>query len=252
MPLNILGIAIPDSRLAREITDVGRDTASPLPFHHPSRVYYFGAPGGKRRSLKFDPELLYCGCMFHDMGLTHQHSSANAARDFLKRQGISQQDTDTVCTAMVLHMTPGTPQYVHPAIALVAASMEMDVLRLTHEPYSDAERETVVSVLPRGSHFEEDIIQAFYEGIKHKPDRHSATSRQMSLRTKIRVSTPATSVAPFTSTPGPRNASCAHGTGFPPNHPRRVAGGVFIREHRHDRQDNVSQADACNRRTRQR
>lgn len=179
MSLNIGGIAIPDSQLAREITDVVRDTASPLLFHHSSRVYYFGALAGKHRGLKFDPELLYCGCMFHDMGLTHQHSStnerfevdgANAARDFLRRHGINQQDLDTVWTAIALHTTPGIPQHMHPVIALVTAGVEMDVLGLTYKDYSDAEREAVVHAHPRTPQFKEDIIQAFYDGIKHKPD----------------------------------------------------------------------------------
>jgi HD superfamily phosphodiesterase len=61
--------------------------------HHSSRVYYWGALAGKHRGIGFDPELLYAGAMFHDMGLTHQHSSvderfevdgANVARDFLR------------------------------------------------------------------------------------------------------------------------------------------------------------------------
>ena len=179
MSLSVDGITIPDSQLAREITDLVRDTASPLLFHHSSRVYYFGALAGKHRGLKFDPELLYCGCMFHDMGLTHQHSStqkrfevdgANAARDFLKKHGISQQDIDTVWTAIALHTTPGIPQHMHPVIALVTAGVEMDVLGLTYAEYSDAEREAVVHAHPRGGRFKEDIIQTFYDGIKHKPD----------------------------------------------------------------------------------
>ena len=62
------GAAIPDSKLAREITEVVRDTETPLLFHHSSRVYYFGALAGKHRGLKFDPEQLYAGAMFHDMG----------------------------------------------------------------------------------------------------------------------------------------------------------------------------------------
>ena len=70
-------VKIPDTRLAREITELVRDTETPLLFHHSSRVYYFGALGGKRRGLQFDEELLYTGAMFHDMGLTHQHSSAH-------------------------------------------------------------------------------------------------------------------------------------------------------------------------------
>jgi HD superfamily phosphodiesterase len=64
------GIRIPDTRLAYEITQLVRDTESALLFHHSSRVYYWGALAGKRRGLKFDPELLYAGAMFHDMGLT--------------------------------------------------------------------------------------------------------------------------------------------------------------------------------------
>ena len=178
MSLDIDGISIPDSQLAREITEVVRDTASPLLFHHSSRVYYFGALAGKKRGLKFDAELLYCGCMFHDMGLTHQHSSdccrfevdgANAARDFLKSRGIGQEDIDLVWTAIALHTTPGIPEFMHPVVALVTAGVEMDVLGLTYSEYSDAQRDAVVGAHPRGPHFKEDIIQAFYEGIRYKP-----------------------------------------------------------------------------------
>jgi HD superfamily phosphodiesterase len=77
MTRTIGGINIPDSKLAREVTELVRDAESPLLFHHSSRVYYFGALAGKHRDPKFDPELLYTGAMFHDMGLTHQHSSAH-------------------------------------------------------------------------------------------------------------------------------------------------------------------------------
>ncbi|MGE8436659.1 MAG: HD domain-containing protein [Pseudomonas palmensis] len=178
MTLDIHGIKIPDSQLAREITEVVRDTSSPLLFHHSSRVFYFAALAGQQRGLKFDAELLYCGCMFHDMGLTHQHSSAcerfevdgaNAARDFLCGHGIAQQDIDTVWTAIALHTTPGIPEHMHPVVALVTAGVEMDVLGLTHGQYGAAEREAIVSAHPRGDHFKEDIIQAFYDGIRHKP-----------------------------------------------------------------------------------
>ena len=55
MSLIVGGLAIPDSKLAREITEVVRDTEPPLLFHHSSRVYYWGALTGKRRSLKSPP-----------------------------------------------------------------------------------------------------------------------------------------------------------------------------------------------------
>jgi hypothetical protein len=172
-------ITIPDTTLVREITEFVRDTESPLLFHHSSRVYHFGALAGKRRGLRFDPELLYAGAMFHDLGLTAKHGSANgrfevdganAARDFLRSRGITPHEVDLVWTAIALHTTPGIPQHMHPVVALVTAGVEMDVLGLTYKEYSEAEREAVVRAHPRPEHFKEKIIQAFYDGNKHRPD----------------------------------------------------------------------------------
>jgi hypothetical protein len=44
------------------------------------------------------------------------------------------------------------------------------LLGLAYSEYSDEEREAVVHAHPRNVHFKEDIIQAFYDGIKHKPE----------------------------------------------------------------------------------
>ncbi len=176
---SISGVSIPDTQLAREIKEFIRDTETELLFNHSSRVYYFAAIAGKQRRLEFDPELLYAGTMFHDIGLMPSHSSpsdrfevdgANAASAFLKSRGIAQQDLDTVWTAIALHTTPGIPQYMHPVVALVTAGVEMDVLGLTYPLYSDEVRNAIVAEYPRTPNFKEDIIQAFYDGIHKKPE----------------------------------------------------------------------------------
>ena len=178
-PRSVAGIVIPDNKLAFQVSELVRDTESPLLFHHSSRVYYWGALTGKRRSLRFDPELLYAGAMFHDMGLTPAHASAdqrfevdgaNVARDFLRSHGIAEQDVETVWTAIALHTTPGIPQHMHPVIALVTAGVEMDVLGIAFSEFMEAEGQAVVDAHPRPAHFKEEIIQAFYEGIHHKPE----------------------------------------------------------------------------------
>jgi HD superfamily phosphodiesterase len=177
--ISSLRIAAPDSKLAREITQLVRDTESDLLFNHSSRVYHWAALTGVRRGLTFDRELLYAGAMFHDMGLTPQHSSqnerfevdgANVARDFLKSRGVPELDVERVWTAIALHTTPGIPEHMHPIIALVTSGVEMDVLGIAYEQFSNEEREAVVKAFPRTPHFKEDIIQAFYDGIHHKPD----------------------------------------------------------------------------------
>jgi hypothetical protein len=175
----ISGIRVPDSKLANEIAEFIRDTEPTLLFNHSSRVYYFGALAGLRRGLKFDAELLYAGAMFHDIGLVPAYSSdadrfevdgANAARDFLRRHKVPEQEVDRVWTAIALHTTPGIPQYMHPVVALVTAGVEMDVLGIDYASFTDAHRNAVVQAFPRTPHFKEDILQAFYDGIKHKPD----------------------------------------------------------------------------------
>ncbi|MFZ3236608.1 MAG: HD domain-containing protein [Stellaceae bacterium] len=179
MPQAVAGVGAPDSKLAREVTELVRDTESPLLFHHSSRVYYWGALTGKRRGRRFDPELLYAGAMFHDMGLTPAHASAdqrfevdgaNAARDFLRSHSIAERDVETVWTAIALHTTPGIPEHMHPVIGLVTAGVEMDVLGIAFSEFTEAEREAVVHAHPRPPRFKEAIIQTFYDFIHLKPE----------------------------------------------------------------------------------
>ena len=179
MSNSIADIRIPDSKLTQEATQLIRDTEPPLLFHHSTRVYLWGALAGIRKKLKFDPELLYIGAMFHDIGLTKQYSSAterfevdgaNAARAFLQQHGIPETSIDVVWDAIALHTTPGIPQHKKPEVALVTAGVEMDVLGIDYDGFSDSQRAAVVAAHPRGNHFKEEIIKAFNEGFKHKPE----------------------------------------------------------------------------------
>ncbi|MDU6433571.1 MAG: phosphohydrolase, partial [Pantoea sp.] len=88
---------------------------------------------------------------------------------FLASYGIAQSDIDKVWTAIALHTTPGIPEFMAAEIALVTAGVEMDVLGIRYDGFSDEEREAVVQQHPRSASFKEEIIQAFYDGIRHKP-----------------------------------------------------------------------------------
>jgi hypothetical protein len=175
----IAGITIPDSKMARDLTELIRSTEQDLLFHHSTRVYWFGALTGQRRGLTYDPELLYAGAMFHDIGLTEAFRSsqlrfevdgANAARDFLRSYGIPAASIETVWTAIALHTTPGIPPHMKPEIALVTAGVEMNVLGFAYNEFTAEQREAVLAAHPRGTSFKKNIIDAFYEGMKHRPD----------------------------------------------------------------------------------
>jgi len=175
----ISGIRIPDSKLARDVTAFVRDTESDLLFNHSARVYFWGALVGDRKGLRFDAELFYTAAMFHDIGLTehygHSHlrfevDGANAARDFLRQRRISDSDVDTVWNAIALHTTPGIPEFMRPEIALVQAGAGMDVAGRGFDAFTPAQRDAVTAAFPREADFEHGIIDAFYQGMKHRPD----------------------------------------------------------------------------------
>ena len=132
------------------------------------------------------------------MGLTKAHGSdderfevdgANAARDFLKRHGITQTDIDTVWTAIALHTTPGIPKHMHPVVALLTAGVEMDVLGLAYAEYSDAEREAVVKAFPARRGSRRTLSRPSMRVSSTSPKRPSATLRPTSWRTRTRIST---------------------------------------------------------------
>jgi hypothetical protein len=176
---DIAGVRIPDSKLAREVTELVRDTESDALFRHSTRVYFWAGLIGRRKGLTFDPELLYAATMFHDVGLTERYRTsrlrfevdgANAARDLLRRHGIPEGDAARVWTAVALHTTPGVPEFMDPEIALVQAGAAMDVVGRGYELVTDDQREAVVAAFPRGADFGHEFIDELYQGIAHRPD----------------------------------------------------------------------------------
>jgi hypothetical protein len=181
---NIADVRIPDSRLAREATQFIRDTESDFLFQHSTRVYLWAALAGQRRELTFDPELLYTAALFHDVGLTagfqesrlrFEVDGANAARDFLRGHGISDVDIEKVWLAIALHTTPGISPHLHPIVALTAEGVMMDLVGLGYDQFTDAQRQAVETAYPHSPRFAEDVLQALYDGLKHRPETTQGT-----------------------------------------------------------------------------
>jgi hypothetical protein len=174
----IAGIPIPDSAIAREATELVQDVAPPLLFHHSRRVFGWGSLQGEKLGLDYDPELLYVGAMFHDIGLVEGHRSeherfeidgANAARAFLERHGLPEERVMTVWEAIALHTTPEIPRYKQPEVRLVTLGVEYDVLGLHFDELSAHQRQSVLAAHPRTG-FKTGIVEAFSAGMRNKPE----------------------------------------------------------------------------------
>jgi hypothetical protein len=175
---SIAGISIPDSTIARETTEFVQDVSTQLLFDHSRRVFLWGSLQGDKLGLDYDAELLYVGAMFHDIGLVEGHRSeherfeidgANAARAFLERHGLPEEQVMTVWESIALHTTPEVPAYKQPEVQMVTLGVEYDVLGLHHDDLSAQQREAVLAAHPRPG-FKEGIIEAFSAGMRDKPE----------------------------------------------------------------------------------
>ncbi len=170
-------IAIPDSRLAVEATDLLKTHGTTLLYNHSLRVFLFAALQGNKAKLQYDPELLYISAVFHDLGLVKPFSSAderfevdgaNAARSFLQQNGIDECMVDVVWDAIALHTTPGIPKWKKPEVALMASGVGLDVMGEGYQDLSAPDREEIVAAFPRPN-FKHEITRAFLSGFAHKP-----------------------------------------------------------------------------------
>ena len=64
---------------------------------------------------------------------------------------------------------------MRPEIRLVQAGAGMDVAGRGYDQFTEAEREAVVAAFPRNADFAHGIIDAFYQGMKYRPDRTFGT-----------------------------------------------------------------------------
>ena len=122
--------------------------------------------------MKVDHELLYIGAVFHDLGLTAKYRSqnhrfevdgANAARDFLRANGIDEPTAEVVWDAIALHSTREIPWCKRWRSRLLNGGAAADVIGV------GADRDPDRRLMPSSPHhpridFERGIVQAFSEG----------------------------------------------------------------------------------------
>jgi hypothetical protein len=131
--------------------------------------------------------------MFHDIGLIEGHRSAderfeidgaNAARAFLQRHGLPEDEIAVVWDSIALHTTPEIPHYKWPEVLLVTLGVESDVLGLHYDDFSVEQRSDLVAAHPR-TNFKTGIVESFYQGMRDKPQTTFGTMNTDILEAKL-------------------------------------------------------------------
>jgi len=134
LPASYAGITIPHSAIADGATALVAASSSVPLFNHVVRTYLFGASIGKKLGKVFDEEMLYLGCIMHDLGLTDNYikearfelDGADAAHHYLIENGFSETKAEVIWDAIALHASMEIPVRKRPEIALVHLGAFMD------------------------------------------------------------------------------------------------------------------------------
>ncbi|GAA1342013.1 HD domain-containing protein [Saccharothrix algeriensis] len=154
-------LPFPDTALATAATRFARDIEGPAIFNHSIRTYLYGRFLGEQRGWRpdedYDDELLFLGCVLHDVGLSEEGNGdqrfdvdgADLAARFLTERGVAADRVEVVWDAIALHLTFEVAQRKRPEIALVTAGAGYDLTPDAEHPLPAGYAERVHRVLPR-------------------------------------------------------------------------------------------------------
>jgi len=146
----------PSSALTRAAVEHAKRRLSPALLNHSYRTFAFGAALGALEGLTVDAELLFAAALLHDTGLPTSdrnvdftRSSARIAHDVGEEVGLSSAATETMRTAITLHLSPGVPLARGPEAYLLAAGAGLDVVGLRSWQLPPGLLDSVVEQHPR-------------------------------------------------------------------------------------------------------
>lgn len=153
-------LPFPRTELAVAATRFARDTTPPAIFNHSMRTYLYGRFLGEERGLQpgrdYDDELLFLGCVLHDVGLGDRGNGdqrfdldgADLAAAWLTEQGVPADRVEVVWDAVALHLYFEVAERKRPEIALVTVGAGYDLGR-GGPALPDGYVERIHAVLPR-------------------------------------------------------------------------------------------------------
>lgn len=166
----------PDTNICLAAFELARTHSPPFLFHHVMRSFAFGRAAGALQGIQYDEEMLFLGAVLHDLGLVAKFvgpdrfeiDGADAAADFLSRQGYSDRKIAVIWDAIALHTTLAIPQRKQPEIALVQLGAGIDIGAVPRSLVTPEVVEIIIAEYPRLG-FKTAMLAAMGEVIRRKP-----------------------------------------------------------------------------------
>jgi hypothetical protein len=190
-------LVIPDSAIAKDAEELCREASPENLVNHCMRTYAWGAILGKRDGLDPDPELLYVGCLLHDLALTDRfrdHSpmpcfgarGAIAATEWAGEKGWPEHRCASLGDAISLHLNVRVPAEHGPEAQLLQAGAALDVAGMRHWDVDPKTVDSVVDRYPRVQMKKE--LYPLFVAESHPRTRAQFLSRWLRFGTLVRHS----------------------------------------------------------------
>jgi HD domain len=179
-------IRVPDSAVAAEAEQLARAESSPMLYGHALRSYFYAALLAARDGMNYDQELLYVGCVLHDIGLSprfadpvraFEHVSADTCAELVERHGWALARRYRLHRAVVLHMAPTLPPAEEAEVLLLEAGVACDVTGTRSRQVSGRAIEELLARYPRAG-FKREFTQLLRSEAVRKPLTHAALQLQ--------------------------------------------------------------------------
>ena len=175
-------IRVPDSAAAADAERLACAESSPMLYGHALRSYFYAALLAARDGMRYDQELLYVGCVLHDIGLTprfadpirpFEHVSADTCAELVERHGWALPRRYRLHRAVVLHMAPTLPPAEDTEVLLLEAGVACDVTGARSREVSARAIDELLTRYPRAG-FKREFTQLLRSEAARKPLTHAA------------------------------------------------------------------------------
>ena len=153
----LAGVSVPDTPLISRAIDFAREKSEPYLFNHVIRSWLFAAILAQRKQIAHDTEVLAVTTILHDLGLAEgfdgplrfEVEGANAARTFVRDEGMDDRRAQLVWDGVALNSTVSIALYKEPEIALATMGIGLDWGGFGYDALTETEIGAITEEFPR-------------------------------------------------------------------------------------------------------